>query len=237
MTAEACREWRERLGAYVLDQLAPAERAATRAHLEGCNACRDEAESLAPLAELLPKADPTRLAAPPAPPPGLAGRIAIEVAREGRRRRLRRRLGIAIPAAAAAAAAIAAIFLVSPGDDRSAQAIAFDPLPPGVEITATVEPRSFGTQIRMRVSGIRSGTLCRVFMQRPDGRRVHAGSFHYRYAGGGAEEAVLTSALDLSETAALGVRAGHRTFVAPMPSAAGSPQASIGKTTRQEVTT
>jgi len=51
MTAEGCREWRERLGAYVLGHLTEDERAATSAHIEGCAACRAEAESLAPLAE------------------------------------------------------------------------------------------------------------------------------------------------------------------------------------------
>ncbi|MEK6277247.1 MAG: zf-HC2 domain-containing protein [Actinomycetota bacterium] len=238
MTAEACREWRERLGGYVLDQLAAEERAATAAHLEGCAACRAEAGSLAPLAGLLAKADPARLSAPPSPPPELAGRIARVVSREGRRRRLGWRLALGLPAAAAAAAAIiAAIVLVSPGPERTAQRIAFDPLPRGVQLTATVEPRSFGTQIRMRVIGMRSGTLCRVFMQRRDGRRVRAGSFRYRYSDGGPEEAVLSSALDLSEASALGVRAGDRTFVAPLNDGAGSPQASIGKTTRQEVRT
>src|SRR2546425_13154455 len=63
MTVEGCREWRERLGAYVLGQLTKDERAATSAHIEGCAACRAEAESLAPLAELLPIADPAQLAA------------------------------------------------------------------------------------------------------------------------------------------------------------------------------
>ena len=53
MTVEGCREWRERLGAYVLDQLSEDERAATAAHIDGCAACRAEAESLAPIAELL----------------------------------------------------------------------------------------------------------------------------------------------------------------------------------------
>ena len=35
MTAEGCRDWRERIGALVLGQLDPDERAATEAHLDG----------------------------------------------------------------------------------------------------------------------------------------------------------------------------------------------------------
>jgi len=68
MTAEGCREWRERLGAYVLGHLTEDERAATSAHIEGCAACRAEAESLAPLAEMLPIADPAQLTTAPTPP-------------------------------------------------------------------------------------------------------------------------------------------------------------------------
>ena len=70
MKAEACREWRERIGALVLGQLPEDERFATEAHLDGCPACRAEAEALAPVASLLGRADPDRLAPAPAPPPG-----------------------------------------------------------------------------------------------------------------------------------------------------------------------
>ena len=66
----------------------------------------------------------------------------------------------------------------------------------------------------MYVSGIRSGTLCRVFLRGPHGARVPAGTFRYRW--GDDSEAVLSSALDLSRTRAIGVRAGNRTFVAPV---------------------
>src|SRR5207237_2827303 len=91
MTAEGCREWRERLGAYVLGQLSDDELAATRAHIEGCAACRAEAESLAPLAELLSIADPAQLGAAPAPPAKLADRIATRIALEGKVKQRRRR--------------------------------------------------------------------------------------------------------------------------------------------------
>ena len=53
MKAEGCREWRERIGALVLGQLPEEERFATEAHLDGCPACRAEAEALAPVAALL----------------------------------------------------------------------------------------------------------------------------------------------------------------------------------------
>jgi hypothetical protein len=219
MTAEGCREWRERLGAYVLGQLPDDEHAATAAHIEGCAACRAEAESLAPLAELLPKADPAQLGRAPAPPAELGERIASRVARErrtrGRRRRTRLTLGFATAAAAAAAAVLAiAIVDSSPPPRGDSQVVTFRSVPRGVQVSARLEPRPFGTEIHMYVRGMPSGTLCRVSLRRADGTAMPAGTFRYRY--GEPRGAVLTSALDLSGARAIAVRAGGRTFVAPL---------------------
>jgi hypothetical protein len=234
MTAEGCREWRERLGAYALEQLTEDECAATAAHIEGCAACRAEAESLAPIAELLPKADPARLGAAPAPPTELADRIAARIAREGGlMQRRRRRLAIGFSGAVAAAAAVLLVVVLSPSGSGSAvQTVSFKSMPRGVAIEATLEPRPFGTEIRMNVRGIRSGTLCRVFLRRADGTKLPAGSFRYRYAG--SEQAVLTSALDLSTARAVGVRAGGRTFVAPLRHGVGAQTSSSRSTTEKE---
>ncbi len=95
-----------------------------------------------------------------------------------------------------------------------AQHVAFRSLPPGVKIGATLEPQAFGTEIHMYVKGMRSGTLCRVFLRGPGGAVVSAGTFRYRW--GGDEDAVLASALDLSRARSLVVHAGPRVFVAPI---------------------
>ena len=87
----------------------------------------------------------------------------------------------------------------------------------GVKIGATLEPQAFGTEIHMYVKGIRSGTLCRVYMRGPGGEDVSAGTFRYRW--GGDASAVLSAALDLSRAEALVVHAGKRTFVAPLDAA------------------
>jgi Putative zinc-finger len=236
MTVEGCREWRERLGAYVLGHLPEDERAATAAHLEGCGDCRDEAELLAPLAELLPKADPAQLGAAPAPPAELGDRITAQIAGEGRQRRSRRRKRLTLGfSAAAATAATAAVLLLtvgsSPAPTQPGETVTFRSLPRGVQIAATVEPRPFGTQIRMNVHGIRSGTLCRVSLRRADGSAMPAGSFRYRYDSG---PAVLSSALDLSAARAISVRAGGRTFTAPMKRGVGEQTSSIRTTTEKE---
>ncbi len=90
----------------------------------------------------------------------------------------------------------------------------FASLPQGVKIDATLEPHAYGTEIHMYVKGIRSGTLCRVYMRGRGGNVISAGTFRYRW--GGDASAVLSAALDLSRARELVVHAGDRTFVAPI---------------------
>lgn len=225
MTADNCREWRTSLGAYALGQLSDDERAALEAHLEGCPGCRAEAESLRSVARLMPLADPARIVEPaPRPPAELRERIETVIGAERtteRKQRRRRRFGFAFGGVAAAtAAAVLAIVAFTGGgggggpEQAPEQRVAFGQLPQGIQIHAALQPHAFGTEIRMYVSGVRSGTLCRVFLRGADGRRYPAGSFRYRW--GDDSEAVLSSALDLSRARAIGVRAGGRTFVAPV---------------------
>jgi anti-sigma factor RsiW len=213
-----CRGWRESLGAYALGQLPDRERAGLEAHLEGCAECRAELAALEPVARMLPHADPARFGPAPQPPPELGARIAatIEAERQQRRRRSRRRFGFGFGGAAAALAAAAlALFVILPGGGGEAgQQVRFRSVPPGVEISARLEPHAFGTEIRMYVHGMRSGTLCRVFVVGRDGTAHSAGTFRYRW--GNDSDAVLSSALDLSEAKAIGVHAGNRTFIAPL---------------------
>ena len=84
----------------------------------------------------------------------------------------------------------------------------------------------------MYVRGVRSGTLCRVFLRGADGRTYPAGSFRYRW--GDDSDAVLSSALDLSRTRAIGVHAGGRTFVAPV--GRGGATASVGQWNEEDQT-
>jgi hypothetical protein len=213
-----CREWRMLLGAYALGDLTPDERAALEAHLEGCPECQAEAESLGTVAQLLPLADPARFSRPaPQPPPELGQRVADAIGGEQRasRRRRRWRFGLALGGAAAAAAAIVAIaILPSGGDGGPVEHVEFGALPGGVKIYATLEPHAYGTEVHVYVKGVRSGTLCQVDLRGPGGERFSAGTFRYRWSDD--STAVLSSALDLSRTRAISVRAGNRTFVAPV---------------------
>jgi anti-sigma-K factor RskA len=214
-----CRDWRHSLGAYALGHLDAGERAALEAHLDGCPGCRAEAESLGSLATLLPLADPARFDRPaPKPAADLGDRIAATIGAErraGKQRRQRRRFAFGFAAAAATAAAVLAIVLLpGGGEGEPAQHIAFTSTPADIHIWATLEPHAYGTEIHMYVEGVRSGTLCQVFLRGPRGERVSAGTFRYRW--GDDSDAVLSSALDLSRTRAVGVRAGNRTFIEPV---------------------
>jgi len=220
MTPDECRVWRERIGALVLGQLGSEERAATEAHLEGCPDCRAEADALAPMATVLRRADPERLAPTPAPPPELADRIARRIAAEGRKVR-RRRLRVGIGLGAAAAAATAAVLLAlsltgSPESAQPVQTVAFRHLPRDISVNASLEPRSWGTNVRVYVHGFRPGALCMVWLRSSDGTKVPAGSFRYVYGedAGGTE---LSSGIDPPHVTAVGLTVGSRTFVARVP--------------------
>jgi hypothetical protein len=241
MTTDNCREWRASLGAYALGQLPEGERAGLEAHLEGCPACRAEADSLLSVARLMPLADPARIVEPaPRPPAELRERIETVIGAERtteRKQRRRRRFGFAFGGIATAAAAAALAIVIFTGGGGGAapapeQRVAFGHLPEGIHIDAALQPHAFGTEIRMYVSGVRSGTLCRVFLRGADGRRYPAGSFRYRW--GDDSKAVLSSALDLSRTRAIGVRAGDRTFVAPV--SRGGPTASVLQLNQEDPT-
>jgi Putative zinc-finger len=224
MTTDDHRDWKLSLGAYALGDLPAAERAALSAHLEGCAECRAELRELEGVAALLPLADPARIEQPAVRPPADLGarieaQIAAESAREGRVKRRRRfRLGFGGAIAAAAVAAVLAIAILPVGgENSSAQKVKFASVPNGISIHATLEPHAFGTEIQMYVKGVSSGTLCRVFLRDESGQTFSAGSFRYRV--GDDSEAELSSALDLSQAAEIGVHAGGRTFVAPVDQA------------------
>jgi putative zinc finger protein len=226
-----CRDWRELLGAYALGQLQGDELAGLEAHLDGCAQCREELALLTPVAQMLPHADPIQFeTAAPQPPAELGARIAATIAGERRQSERRRRVfgGFAFGGAAAAlAVALLAIFVLGGGGDgQPEQHVKFTAVPKGIAIDATLEPHAYGTEIRMYVHGVASGTLCTVSLRGPHGVSYPAGTFRYRW--GEDSEAVLSSALDLSRTRAISVRAGNRTFVAPVG------RAPIAADTRQE---
>lgn len=213
MKTDGCRERRESLGAYALGHLSEEERTGLEAHLEGCEACRAELEGLTSLARPMSLADPARFESAPSPPPSLAARVAAAIGAEQlkERRRRRARFSLAFGGAAAVAAAVV-VLLVLPGDEAAGpeQHVTFASLPGKMKISAKLIPDAFGTEIHMYVKGVSSGTLCRVYLRSRDGQTLSAGTFRYRW--GEDSYPILSSALDLSKTAAMEIRVGDRTY-------------------------
>ncbi|HEY7150740.1 MAG TPA: zf-HC2 domain-containing protein [Solirubrobacterales bacterium] len=217
MRTDDCRIWRERIGALVLGQLDGDERSATEAHLDGCPACRAEATALAPVAAMLSRADPERLTPAPAPPAYLGDRIARRIAAERRAARRRHvRLGLGLGAVAAAATAALLIAVVGGPSSAPSETVAFRALPKEASAQATLEPRPWGSTVNVRVRGFRPGTLCTVWLRRDNGTKVTAGSFRYVYDGE-SDEAGLSSGVAPGDATEIGLRAGSKTYVAPLP--------------------
>ena len=234
-TRRDCREWRELLGAFALGHLPDDERAGLAAHLDGCAECRAELAALQPVARMLPYADPERFESAPQPPAELGQRIAAtiegEKQRQHKRRQRRRFGGFALGGAAAALATAVLLLFVLGGEEASPERqVKFVSQSGEVTIDATLEPHAYGTEIRMYVHGVESGTLCRVALRGPKGVTYPAGTFRYRW--GDDSDAVLSSALDLSRTRAVVVHAGRQTFVAPV----NPPDAALNPGSEEEAT-
>ncbi|MGA8723997.1 MAG: zf-HC2 domain-containing protein, partial [Acidimicrobiales bacterium] len=57
MTPRSCPAWRGRLAMWAVDGLDPAEADLVATHLDGCAACREEADELEAVVHLLSKVD------------------------------------------------------------------------------------------------------------------------------------------------------------------------------------
>jgi anti-sigma factor RsiW len=202
---EACRPFREQLGAMALGHLSDEEATAVRAHLDGCAECRAELRTLEEVAAVLPLVDPGSLEeARVAPPPGLGDRVVSVVRREraaaARRRRRTWGTGVAAAAALLAIALTAVVALPSgSGDVR----VTLEPeTGDAAPIAAVLTERAWGTEIRLDVEGLPAGEPFVVWLREPDDDRVPAGSFTATEAGG---SVVLASSLALSAADGIGI--------------------------------
>jgi hypothetical protein len=196
---DPCRDWRGALGAAALGQLDPAEEIGLRAHLDGCAECRAELRELTAVAKALgsvPVENVTSAAAEPSD--ALAGRILSRVAIERgvRRNRRTRRVTAGVAAFVAAAAAVIALVLVvgSSGGTPGTRVVI-----PGVgraRATATLTSASGGTEIDMKVGGLKPGHYYWLWLTGEDEKRMGAGTFKGTV---GQCELKLTAAVPLSE--------------------------------------
>jgi Putative zinc-finger len=175
----ACRELRQLLGVYVVGAIDPAERSLVDEHLGTCAACRDELAGLAGLPAMLsrvPADDVARLGAPvislPEPQEPSPELLAALLRRVEDKRRTRRWRGVASVAAAAAIAAggtaVAINLTGSPAGPTWDAASAINPV---THVSAVVDYKhaTGGTDMRIRVSGIKVGTTCRFWVYTANG--------------------------------------------------------------------
>ena len=185
---DAHRALREQLGVYALGHGDTDERAAVRAHLDGCAACRAELAALTPLAARLADVDPDRLDEAPAPPPELADavlariaaadRATVRTADRVRARHLRGRLVAVGVSLALAAAAFGIGWLVRPvPDPPPLEPVAVQVADTGIRASADVVPHTWGVEVKLAGTGFAVGEVYRVTVTSRDGEQVPAGEF------------------------------------------------------------
>nr|WP_275585540.1 zf-HC2 domain-containing protein [Blastococcus saxobsidens] len=173
------------MGVYALGHGTAAERAAVRAHLDGCADCRAELAALAPLRARLADADPARLDEVPPVPPGLGEAVLARIAAEeaerpvdlGSRRRRNRTLAAAA-AVGVAAAGFGAGWLVRPVPEQPPrEAVAVQVAAEDITASADVVPHTWGVEVQLAGQGFTAGEVYRVSVTEEDGDVVPAGQF------------------------------------------------------------
>jgi predicted anti-sigma-YlaC factor YlaD len=182
MTARPDDHVRPLLGAFVLGHLDPDQEAAVRAHLDGCAVCREEARELAPVAALLPLADPERLGAPPEPSREMLDQVLSRIEWErGSRRRARRRSVIGRVGAAAAVLALIVVvgqMALEPSEPPQGEVVALTAARPGVLGEAVIHEDPRSTWVEITTSGLSTGETYAVwFEEAGTGERSPLGTF------------------------------------------------------------
>jgi anti-sigma factor RsiW len=180
------------LGVYVLGAADTSERLRIEAHLPGCAACRAELARLAPLPGLLarvppdlrPAASSPAVSTPAAPGPGSAPARAHRnpfrrAPARGRLRPSRPRWAAALTAVAAAVAGLAGGYLLAPHGGASrpaAPAMTVSGANPATHVraVAALTATSWGTSIRLRVSGLPLNVQCWLVVRSRSGQSAVA---------------------------------------------------------------
>jgi putative zinc finger protein len=195
MSDPTCRGFRELLGVYVVGAVEPAERALIDAHLSQCYGCREELAGLAVLPALLhriPVAEAEQLALPELPQSlsdDPAPRVFSELLAEVRSRRRSRRLRTVLAMAAAVIVAIGGGAAAAAGFDSHQHASIAQPLEVAsahrgaLSVTVKYGKSGWGTEMLVRVSGVRQGTHCQFWVTTSNGRSVLVGGWLVGYGG------------------------------------------------------
>ncbi|HVC69419.1 MAG TPA: zf-HC2 domain-containing protein [Acidimicrobiales bacterium] len=179
MTRDRCDQWHGLVAMEFVGQLADEDRLALSAHLDGCQDCRDERGDLAGLARILPAADPSHLGGHEVPfalQGAVFGRLADDARHEKRGRRVRYGL---VAAAAASVAAVALVFGLSgsPGGSGPGQSTVALHGSNGVQASAQLTTKPWGTAVHIEESGQRGGQDLSVSMRTSNGSWWAAGTY------------------------------------------------------------
>lgn len=173
------------VAAYVLDALEPAQAQRLREHLPGCPDCRpeyDELRGLPNLLERLAPADVDEIVSPQELPDSLCDQLLAKAAARRARRSRRRVLALTAAAAAVIAGVVTGIAAPVTGHDDSVTVAATDQAT-HVHADITLTAQSFGTQIRLRLSGVAWAQQCMLVVSSADGRRDVAATWVATYKG------------------------------------------------------
>ncbi len=183
---------RTSIGAYVLDALEPQETEDVRKHLSGCPICQDEVVSLSWIPALLRSVAAEDVAAlddttldVPTPLPMLDGLLAA--ARTGRGTRRWRRPA-AVLSGLVAAATIAGVTAIGGGHDGATgdrRPVAIQTLDSHSQVDAavTLNQRTKGSEVRLRLRGVPPGEHCSLIAYARDGDREVAATWVASYVG------------------------------------------------------
>jgi anti-sigma factor RsiW len=211
----ACVETRQALGVYVVGAIDPSERAFVDQHLAGCAECRDELAGLAGLPALLGRVTLDEVERGSVdeyagPPPE---RLLTAMLEEARRRRAQRRRNVVLAVAASAvvllgAGAGAESLISSPPAAKPHAAMRWEVVAhtdAATNVSAEVKyaERSWGTETKVWVSGVKYGTKCDVWAKDASGRRTLVGSWWYEngrawYPGSSAVEAASITSFQIT---------------------------------------
>jgi hypothetical protein len=193
-----CGDIRLALGVYVVGAIDPAERSIVDAHLSHCMACREELAGLAGLPALLgrvPARDVERLTeaglgldSPEEPSPELLSSLLRRVAARRRARKWRTITAavaasvIAVSGGLAGGAAIAGEFSSAAPAAAARHSPSYhqeEATNVRTHVTAVVRYSSatWGTSLRIWVSGVRTGTTCEIWVVNTKGQRSVVGGW------------------------------------------------------------
>ena len=234
MTEFACHQVRELLGVYVVGAIEPADRMITDQHLSQCSRCREELAGLAPLPALLrrvPLAEAEQIAraesagggSPQSGPPGgmalsadesAAGLQSLLTAVRARRKAGRLRSVFALAAALAIAAGGGATVAHELQPSKRAPVVdSAEGSKAGVTALVHYQKANYGTQLFVRVRGIRPGTTCTLWVISKSGLRIADGGWTVAGGRGAANWYPAVTSIPAGQLASFEITAGKRLLV------------------------